>query len=481
MTLLTPQQSRSISWTGWWSSKPDPPTATTPSNPTLETTPSRILEIKEPVKASYGTADTPELSGSHGLAADQTKPDVLERIEDTFLAPPEGVAEATDISQVPERIGYLTEVCGLEYWYGPTATLQWIMEHVHIWGALPWSVTILSVGLLTRLAVLPYTIKAQKMGARMREIQPYVAPLKEEYRQAMARSDKQEMMRVGSEMRQLQRESGIKTFDGFKPLLIQIPLTFGGFRVLRNASELPVPSMESEGFLWLDSLVVGDPWIIPIIIGGMTYRTMSQSIAQAGNAGGAASFMVVFKYILPFVSIGFTHFQPLAAQLWFFTMTLVSQVQIGLFNNQKFRDYFGMGAKVKPQLTQPPPTDAFGYRMDTQVGPMHVRNRGEVIDVKPKPQVEETSQPRQNVSFIDKAVDTAKDRFSTQTKDIRELWKTRRVEQKSTLTQRQLDDYETQAQEELSRRSNEMQYRSGGNSKYVERQVGNMKTRSKRP
>lgn len=356
------------------------------------------------------------------------------------------------------------------------------MEHLHIWGALPWSVTILATGFLIRLATVRYTIKAQQMGVKMRGLQPHLQPLKEEYRMATLRGDRQDMMRVGAQMRALHKESGIKMLDGFKPLLIQIPLTFGGFRTLRNAAELPVPSMESESFLWLDSLTVGDPWLLPIIIGAMTYRTMSKSAAQMGNSGvGAqAGVMLALRYILPVGSIIFCHYQTLAAQLWFFTMTLFSQFQVSLLANQRFRDYFDLGPIPKAQSPLPP-TDAFGYRTDTEVGGMHVRNRGNVVDVKAKSTVEQAPAPSaQNVSFIDKAIDTAKAGLKSQTKDTREWLENNRTDREQRGAQRRLDDYERHAKIEHEKRREQLQHRSRATSDGGARQVGGMQVRTRK-
>lgn len=318
------------------------------------------------------------------------------------------------------------------------------------------------------------------MGTRMREIQPYITPLREEYRQAMLRQDRPEQMRIGAEMRQLQRESGVKMLDSFKPLLIQIPLTFGGFRCLRNASELPVPSMESESFFWVDSLAGNDPYILPLLIGALTYRTMSKSMAQAPMQGPASGLMLVFKYVLPLTSVIFCHYQFLAAQLWFLAMTTASQIQLSLLGNQAFRNRFDLGPVPSRQASQAPQpaTDAFGYQMPSEVAGMRIRQKGDVVDVKARPAPDEGPEPRGNVSVIDKAVDTAKASFSSQTKDLKEFWQTNRKTNTETAKQRDLDHYEYNAQQKRKKLAEKQTQKARPD--YVEKNVGGMNIKQKR-
>ncbi|ETN44719.1 uncharacterized protein HMPREF1541_10389 [Cyphellophora europaea CBS 101466] len=450
-SALLSQQSRSISWTGWWSSKPSAPENPPSNQAVIDPASSQISDLKDPVKASLATADTPDPSYLHGVPADQAKPELLERVEDAVLGPTDGAADLADISQIPERIGYLTEVCGLQYWYGFTSSVQWVMEHIHVWGGVPWSVTIIATAVLIKLSFFNFNLMANRSGTKMREIQPYLQPLKEDYKAAAMRGDRQEAMRLGKQVRALSRESGIKAWHGFLPL-IQIPFTFGGFRTLRNAADLPVPSMEAESFLWLDSLAVSDPYILPAIIGIMTYRGLNKQIANMGANNPGAGMMVIFKYILPVVSVLFCHYQLLAVQIWFLSQTLLTQLQLTLLNNDTFRSRFGLGPSPA-NIPPPQPTDAFGYQTKSDVGGMRLRNK--TIDVSIKPKQEAAPETAQNVSYIDKAVGKFKSSFQSYTKDGRELASSTRQSQEDKGKQKSLDAYEQQEQErqELERQA----------------------------
>lgn len=322
------------------------------------------------------------------------------------------------------------------------------------------------------------------MGTKMREIQPFVTPLREEYRQAMLKQDKKEQMRIGAEMRQLQREGGVKMLDSVKPILIQIPLTFGGFRCLRNASELPVPSMESESFLWVDSLCGNDPYILPLLIGALTYRTMSKSMAQAPMQGPASGLMLVFKYVLPVTSVIFCHYQFLAAQLWFLAMTSASQIQLSLLGNQSFRNRFDLGPVPNNRQTSTAPqpaTDAFGYQMPSEVAGMRMRAKEEVVDVKARPAPAPVEEPKeeQKISFLDKAMESAKAKALSQTKDLRDYIATNRVDNTASSKQRHLDQYEYEAQ--MNRKKTAGRQSPKAKTEYVEKKVGGMNIRQKKP
>jgi len=62
------------------------------------------------------------------------EPALLKNIE-TAITTPHGpqagidkLAEV-DIASIPERIGYLKEVCGMDFGWGTTSIFQWVLEH----------------------------------------------------------------------------------------------------------------------------------------------------------------------------------------------------------------------------------------------------------------------------------------------------------------------------------------------------------------
>ena len=118
--------------------------------------------------------------------------------------------------------------------------LGWLMR-------LAYSVTgnyglaIILLTFLIRIVFWPLNRKSMLSTQRMQEIQPEITALRERYKSDPARQQ-QEMMK-------LYKEKKINPMGGCLPMLIQIPVFFALFIVLRGAIELRFSS-----FLWISDL-----------------------------------------------------------------------------------------------------------------------------------------------------------------------------------------------------------------------------------
>ena len=431
------------------------PTATAP---TYET-PSQYIPYDDAtnVKASYATADTPESP----LFSESVKPEALEKIEDALIGPKDGFADV-EAAQVVEHVGFMKYDLGLDFGWGPSSLIQYTLEHMHITLGLSWAATILATGLLARLAIVRLIYKQQHQVAKLQEVEPIMTPLKEQYRDAVARGDKREYMEIANQMRAVKGVTGFSVITMFAPVLIQVPLTFGGFRVLRNAAELPVPSMENESFLWIADLTVSDPWILPAIVGAMTWRAISRMSATQTTPQNE-SMMAVLKWILPGLSVTFCHFQPLAVQLWFLTTSAFAYIQSEFLRSAKARAFVGLPPPPKPKPGAEP-VDAFGYRFQKEVGGMRMQNGPSVLDAQARVINQATGAPpgpAQNISIIDKAYNKVKSAIASsdaqKNLDRRNVEKKRKFEEREQERVRQVEvDHERQFRQDRESRSREI-------------------------
>ena len=77
-------------------------------------------------------------------------------------------------------------------------------------------------------------------------------------------------------LQELYKEEGINPAGGCLPMLIQMPIIFGLFALLRNSMLYLNESSEMlfavyESFLWLSDVSQPDKWILPILAGIATY------------------------------------------------------------------------------------------------------------------------------------------------------------------------------------------------------------------
>jgi YidC/Oxa1 family membrane protein insertase len=107
-------------------------------------------------------------------------------------------------------------------------------------------------------------------------------------------------------MADLYREEGINPMGGCLPMLIQMPIIFGLFALLRNplfymGSSESMMFAVHESFLWMTDLSQPDKWILPILAGIATF--ISFSMNQPAAAGQSADMMKSMKYVFPIMIV----------------------------------------------------------------------------------------------------------------------------------------------------------------------------------
>ena len=116
--------------------------------------------------------------------------------------------------------------------------MVWIQAHVWPYS---YGVAIILLTFLIRIVFWPLNHKSMVSTRHMQEIQPLITAVKEKYK-----SDPQKQQQ---EMMALYKEHKINPMGGCLPMLIQIPVFFALFVVLRGAIELRFSS-----FLWIADL-----------------------------------------------------------------------------------------------------------------------------------------------------------------------------------------------------------------------------------
>ena len=116
--------------------------------------------------------------------------------------------------------------------------MVWI--HDHVW-PYNYGLAIILLTFLIRIVFWPLNHKSMLSTRHMQEIQPLVAAMKEKF--------KDNPQRQQQEMMALYKEHKINPMGGCLPMLIQIPVFFALFVVLRGAIELRFSS-----FLWIADL-----------------------------------------------------------------------------------------------------------------------------------------------------------------------------------------------------------------------------------
>lgn len=179
----------------------------------------------------------------------------------------------TTVLDIPERIGYLKEL-GLDYGWGPTAVVEWLLEHVHVLAGTPWWASIGLTALAVRLILLKPYMDAADVGARMASIKHITAPITAQMQEASRVGNTAETFAKRAELSLVHKRAGIKIWKSFVPML-QMFVGYGTFVLLRGMAKLPVPGLETGGAAWFTDLTVPDPYLVlPLATAGILHYVL---------------------------------------------------------------------------------------------------------------------------------------------------------------------------------------------------------------
>jgi YidC/Oxa1 family membrane protein insertase len=237
-------------------------------------------------------------------------------------------------------MGYLHSL-GIDFGWGTTSIVQTLMESLHVVTGLPWWGTVLASVFLIRAAQFPGYCKMSSMTARMKEINPVVAPIVEKMKEAQKRNDMQAMAMHRQEMSDMFRMAGVNRLWLVFPFT-QIPVFYGFYKILRGMAEAPVPALQNEGLLWFQDLSAADPtMMLPLLASSL----IGVQIALGGETGAspmAKSMKTALMFGLPALSFGITYAWPSVLGWYILCNSTVGVVQTLLLRNEAFRAKFGL-------------------------------------------------------------------------------------------------------------------------------------------
>lgn len=176
-----------------------------------------------------------------------------------------------------------------------------------------YGISIIIFTLLTKLLLMPITIKQLKSSREMAALQPKIKALQEKYK-----NDKEKQSQM---MMELYKEHNYNPLSGCLPLLIQMPIIIGLFTALRQPENYVFASdpdllisATHDTFLWIKNLaepdlmsnlfstgpawLLGLPGLMPILSAALTYFQMSSMNSMQGDVAQNSS-MKTMQLILP--------------------------------------------------------------------------------------------------------------------------------------------------------------------------------------
>lgn len=246
---------------------------------------------------------------------------------------------------MPEQIGYLKEI-GLDYGWGPTAMIEWGLEHIHVYTGLPWWGSVMATALCFRLALLPMFKRSSDIGARQAAMQPITKPLSAKMMEAYKTNDIETAARLRSEINSINKRAGISMSALMGPALLQGVFGFCAFKLMRAMANLPVPGLEDGGLLWFTDLTQRDPYLALPAIMALSMHVIFRMGGESGAPMANPAMRPIMLYVMPGLVFVSTIWMPACLDLWLATTGLTGMAQVALFRQAGVRSALGMAPLV---------------------------------------------------------------------------------------------------------------------------------------
>ena len=174
--------------------------------------------------------------------------------------------------------------------------------------------TLIIVTAIVKLCLYPLYIKQMNSTAASADMQGKMRQLQQKY------GNDKETLNI--KIAELYKEEGFNPASGCLPMLIQMPIIFALFALLRDPTAFIDDSsflfVIHESFLWISDLSKADPWVWPILAAITTF--ISYTISLSSNANNEmASSMNAMKYLFPIMIFLMGRTFPAGLALyWFF-------------------------------------------------------------------------------------------------------------------------------------------------------------------
>jgi YidC/Oxa1 family membrane protein insertase len=214
----------------------------------------------------------------------------------------------------------------VEYgWFGSIAKvmlkgINFVHKFVPNWG---WAIVIFT--LFLKIILFPLTYSSSVSMARMQTLQPKMKAIKKKYRD---QKDPEQRRQMNQEMMDLYKTEKINPMGGCLPMLLQLPILFGLFRLLA----VSISVRHEPWILWITDLSIKDPYyILPILMG------ITQIIVQKMTPSSGDATQQKMMYIMPVIIVIFVINLPSGLTLYWFVSNLLQIGQQRIINEKIYK------------------------------------------------------------------------------------------------------------------------------------------------
>jgi len=173
-----------------------------------------------------------------------------------------GPKDLDELKKLNPPLSDLVQFGWLEFIAAPLFyLLRWIYRYVPNYG---WAIILMTV--LINMVLFPLKVKSWRSMQKMQKVAPEIKSIQERYKKYSLRDPRKQEM--NKEVMAVYQREGINPMGGCLPMLLQMPIWFGLYRMLTVTIEL----RHAPWFGWIRDLSARDPYyVLPVLMGVTMY------------------------------------------------------------------------------------------------------------------------------------------------------------------------------------------------------------------
>jgi YidC/Oxa1 family membrane protein insertase len=192
--------------------------------------------------------------------------------------------------------------------------LETILNFFHDNAGLSWGTSIIALTITVRALLVPLTYRQIKGMRALQALQPKIKEIQEKYK-----NDKQRMQQ---EMMNFYKENKVNPLASCLPLILQLPIFFALFRLLRGGSfAQDVESSGGQSWFFINSVIEkphgAETVILMILFAGSMALSTIVTMRSSPSAGGNQQYIMVGAFSL--VGLFFVPTFPAGLSLYWIT------------------------------------------------------------------------------------------------------------------------------------------------------------------
>jgi YidC/Oxa1 family membrane protein insertase len=186
-----------------------------------------------------------------------------------------------------------------------------------------WAIVVFTIFL--KILLFPLTYTSSVSMAKMQALQPKIKAIKKKYKNMR---DPDQRKKMNTETMELYKREKVNPASGCLPMLLQLPILFGFFSLLRTCINV----RHEPWILWITDLSIKDPiYLLPILMGA------TQILLQKMTPSTAEGAQKKMMYLMPIIIVIFVINLPSGLTLYWFTSNILQIGQQVIINKRIYQ------------------------------------------------------------------------------------------------------------------------------------------------